>query len=307
MYGTCKDIEGSRSNFCALISFLGVYGCYLFLLSAVAYGEVTQDGLRWVDNDLVGPVRSVREEGFELQRVGAEWIEGESTHVTVSVFNREGTFWEVLRLKPLPNDQYEKSSFCFVRGDGNRIIESFVCNAEKRSVDGTRSVYQYDLRGNLIERRTEVASSRPDKTKEVYEYDSVGRKSVSRLYDSEGGLSAITTYSRNKDNTLLTVQVSTATGDFQAKEIYSLDSMGRTSEVVSLDDEDGMISRTCLRYDDHGKWTERIFSGRGVDSQEVKSYVYDERGNWTKKYSRVIGGGEERRSITRRVIEYFTD
>ncbi len=309
MHRIDKSIEENKfwrlADPCALIGSFGVYGCYLFLVSAIAYGEVTQDGLRWVGDDLVGPVRSVREEEIQLRKVGAEWIEGESIRVVVMTFDRDRTFSETIQLKPLTSERSTRSSLCFVRGDGNRITKSFVCDFERRPIDGSSSVYQYDSKGNLVEESVEIVSGQPDKYREVYVYDAEGRKTVSRLYDSDGTLSAITAYSRNRDNTFLTVQVSNATGGFHAKEVHVLDSMGRTAEVTSLDDKDRVISRTVLRYDDHGKRIERMFSGRGVERQEIDSYEYDERGNWIKKSGRIIEPTVEERFIVRRAIEYF--
>ena len=310
MYRTCGSMD--RSNFsglaqsCAVICILGMYGCSLIVSNTIAYGEVTQNGFRWVGDDLVGAVRSVREEEIQLRSVGTEWIEGESTRVVVSTFNKDRTFWETLQLKPLPNEQSARHSLCFARGDGNRIVESFVCDAEKRPIDGTRAVYRYDSKGNLVEERVERVSGQPDsEVRNVYEYDSTGRKSSWRLFDSEGGISTITTFTPNTENTLLTVQVNTATGDFQAKEVHTLDSMGRATKILSFDHEGKVISRTYLRYDAHGKRTERIFTGQGVNVREVDSYEYDKQGNWVKKSSRKITPTGEQRSIVRRVIDYF--
>jgi|CXWL01.1.fsa_nt_gi hypothetical protein len=86
-----------------------------------------------------------------------------------------------------------------------------------------------------------------------------------------------------------------------------LDSRGRTIEVVSFDQHDGVLSKTHMSYDDHGKRVERVGSGRGGNVREIDSYEYDERGNWTKKISRIIRTSGEERTVTRRAIEYYPD
>lgn len=266
---------------------------------------VTDDGTRWAGIDLVGPVHIVRGTESNLHQVGNDWVEEEPSHEWTITFDREQAFLETVHFKPIVPGLSPRSFLCFARDRKNRIVRAINCDAQKHPTDASENVFSYDSHGHLIEDRVSNLSGKDlADVRTVYEYDVAGRKKTRRIYDSDGALSIQTTF-QYEENRLI-VQMQTATGKFQAKEIYTLDSAGHTTEVVSLDDKDGVISHTRLRYDDHGRRIERISSGRGVERQEIDSYEYDERGNWTKKSSRIIEPTGEERSITRRVIEYFT-
>lgn len=288
----------------ALPIVLVLYGLFIIVSSAVAYGEVTQNGLHWIGGDVVGPVRSLREEEVQLRREGTDWIEGQPTKVLESTFDRDRTIWEVRHLKPLP---VVRSARCFVRGNDDRILQSFICDTERRSIDETRWMYRYNSDGNLIEETAEKNSGQNTTVVilAVYEYDSTGQRVTSRLYDSEGKLSAIITFHLDREKARLTVHATTADGDVQAKEVHTLDSMGRATEVVSFDHEGKVLSRTRLSYDEQGKRIERVFAGQGGEVREIDKYEYDGQGNWTMKLGRKITPIGEQRSIVRRVIEYF--
>lgn len=266
---------------------------------------VTDDGTRWVGIDLVGPVHIVRGTESNLHQVGNDWVEEEPHHEWTRTFDREQTFLEIIHFKPMVPGLSPRSFLCFTRDRNNRIVRAIDCDAQKRPTDTFENEFSYDALGHLIEYRvSNLIHKDPADARTVYEYDAAGRKTTRRMYSLDGTLSTLTTFQYEKNR--LTVHMRTVTGEFQAKEIYTLDSAGHTTEVVSLDDKDGVISHTRLRYDDHGRRIERISSGRGVERQEIDSYEYDERGNWTKKSSRIIEPTGEERSITRRVIEYFT-
>ena len=115
---------------------------------------------------------------------------------------------------------------------------------------------------------------------------STGQKTAHSMYDSDGAFIMTIIMRPNREKNLVTIQVGTAVGELQTKQISAVDSRGRDIETVRFDGHGEILSQTQWSYDDHGKPVERISSGREGDIREFKSYEYDERGNWTKKTTR---------------------
>lgn len=276
-----------------------------------AFGStVTDNGMQWASNDVLGPVHNVRARESTLRQVGNndEWIEEESNHEWILTFDRAQTFTETVHLKPHVPGLSPRRYMCFVRDGYKRIVQFNTCDAERHPIGGSRSVFLYDTQGHLIEERVEQLTGKVTvSSRNLYEYDSTGQKTRTHTYSSDGSLVTIGTYHRDREKNLLISEHRTADGEFQTKEAHMLDSRGRTIEVVSFDQQGGALSETHMSYDDHGKRVERVGSGRGVNVREIDSYEYDERGNWTKKTNRRIQTSGEERTVTHRAIEYYPD
>lgn len=279
----------------------------LGVVSAFSYG-VTDDGMQWVSDDVVGSVYILHIQESTLYRKGGEWVEDEPNHHWILTFDRAKTYTETLHVKPIVPGLDPRSSMCLIRDQNNRIVQSFHCDIEKRPIDNFKNLYLYDAQGRLVEDRVErLEGKRTPDVRNVYDYDSTGEKVAWRVYGSDGSLSTITTFSRDRARNLVTVQVQTATGEFKAKEIHRVDSLGRTIEVESFNLQGETVSKTHSSFNDHGKRVERIFSGRGGGVRELDSYEYDERGNWIKRTRQVFRPSGEERFVTNRVIEYYPE
>jgi hypothetical protein len=289
--------------------------CILWILygavSSHGSSAVTDDGMRWASDDVVGPVHSVHSKTADIHQVGNQWVESEPLYESIVTFDRANTFIEEVTLKPimpvvpgLSPTRYR----CLVRDRDKRILQSFYCDHDRRLIDSFRHVYLYDARGHLVEDRTDrITGEGPTGDRNIYEYDATGQKTAWRWYDSDGVLIQAVLFHPDREKHLVAVQVEAEAGGFQTKEIYAVDSMERPIEIVSFDDHGEILSKTRLSYDDHGKWVERILSARGGDVREVVLYEYDKRGNWIKRTTRTIQPTGEERSITRRRIEYYPD
>jgi len=284
---------------------LGACILWIILGAVSANGSgVTDDGMRLAGHDVVGPIHIVGTQDSDLHQEGTKWVANEPKFVRLSTFDRAETFIETVYLTPSAPELNYRRFTCLARNQDNRIVQSFDCDSEKRPINGFRDMYLYDTQGHLVEELTgdDVAEYR-----NVYEYDATGQKTAHRMYESDGAFIMTIIMHPNREKNLVTIQVRTAAGEFKTKEIYAVDSKGRTIETVSFDEHGEIFSQTQWGYDDHGKRVERILSGRGVDVREVDSYEYDERGNWTKKTTRKIQPSGEERSVTRRTIEYYPD
>jgi hypothetical protein len=262
--------------------------CTLWILfSAVsANGSgVTEDGMRLAGHDVVGPIHVVRTQESDLHQEGIKWVTHEPKFVRISTFDRAETFIETVYLTPsAPEINYRRFT-CLVCNQDNRIVQLVECDSERRPINRFRDVYRYDAQGHLVE---EFTGSDVDEYRNVYEYDTTGQKTAHRMYDSDGAFIMTIIIRPNREKNLVTVQVGTAAGEFQTKEISAVDSKGRDIETVRFDSHGEILSQTQWSYDDHGKWVERRDTGRDGDIRVFNSYEYDEWGNWTKKTTRKI-------------------
>ena len=281
--------------------------CILWILfravSALGSG-VTDDGMRLAGHDVVGPIHIVRTQESDLHQQGTKWVANEPKFVRISTFDRAETFIETVYLTHSAPELNYRRFTCLARNQDNRIVQSFDCDSEKRPINRFRDMYLYDAQGHLAE---ELTGSDVDEYRNVYEYDATGQKIAHSMYDSDGAFIMTIIMRPNREKNLVTVQVGTAVGELQTKQISAVDSRGRDIETVRFDGHGEILSQTQWSYDDHGKPVERISSGREGDIREFKSYEYDERGNWSKKTTRKIRPSGEERSVTRRTIEYYPD
>jgi hypothetical protein len=166
-----------------------MYCCYAILDGAIAVGGLNEDRFDGVHDDPIGFVHVVREQESSLRKEGTEWVEDEIVGVIESTFDKDRTFRETVHLRPVFPGINPRSFSCWVRDLNKRIVQFFVCDAEKRSIDGTRHVYVYGTHGRLIENRVKNLKE-PVSTGErtVYEYDSIGQKTGARTYNSDGAL-----------------------------------------------------------------------------------------------------------------------
>ncbi len=276
-------------------------------LSSLA-DPVSVDGLRWTNNDLIGPVHMVRVTASDLYQTGNEWLEKSSDYEWVATYDRAKLVVEKEHLHPIVKPPLSPKTFtCLARDPNGKIVQAFACNPERSPIDDFRYVFLYNSDGQLAEQLMVHLDEIPSlERREVYEYEA-GQKVAEREYDSHGALKRLITIDRDSETNTLTVYAGTGEGDPWSKSRHILDSMGHRLESISLGPNDEILSRSRMAYDSHGNCTERISSGRGSEFREVILYEYDRWGNWTQKTSHTIQADTESRRITRRTIEYFPD
>jgi hypothetical protein len=308
--GHSSDSAGGASTGRLLVAFTLWSLVQAGAAAGGGWGSVGDDGMWWKSHDVHGSVHTVHQNAYPLRyEEGNGWVEGLSAEESIFTYNRDRTFVETVHLRPhVPGLPAQRFS-CFVRDEKNRIVQFYVCDRERRPADGSRTLFRYSERGLVTEERIEkfeksgvVAIGR-----DVYEYDSMGRETSWRQFGPDGALILTVSISYDLEKNLSVAHRWTGAGQLEAKEIRSLDAMGRIVEVTGFDQNGEVTSVTRLGYDDHGRRMERWSSGRGVEVKEIDAYAYDAKGNWIRRERQVIRPTGEERTVIRRVIEYFPE
>jgi len=283
----------------------GIFLCLVLTAIGANASGVSDDGLRWASDDFVGAVQKIKIIESSYHQSGSNWVENESDHEVLLTFNRDYTFSKEEHSKPLVLGLNPERNLCFVRDEMNRIVRMFVCDDNRRPVDSFVELYVYDAKGQLIEEKREELGVIVHQ--DIYKYDSKGHKMAWHSYGKGGRLGSAVTFDYDTSKNLIRIEVQHSPGGVKNYETQMLDDLQRPIEIISKDQEGEVVAQTTFQYGAHGKWTKRISSGRGGDSQEIRMYEYDQRGNWIKRTSRLLDSGSEKRFVTRRIIEYFSE
>ncbi|HSC57344.1 MAG TPA: hypothetical protein VLC51_09065 [Nitrospira sp.] len=197
-----------------------------------------------------------------------------------------------------------------------------------------RFVYVYDDKRQRLREMSQDQDDPPYLTRR-YAYDAAGRERAEAAYHMCGTFSSLQVFSYNHDGRLheqliyqfrsLGNRVYEYDGQARLKAVlvyknrqlqstvhYRYDDQGRISEHVEVMANATPGNKTAYGYDERGRLVAEEFTNLFDPSVNAQStYEYDDRGNWTKKTTRRVGGSKEGLSqdksleITERTIDYF--
>jgi len=171
--------------------------------------------------------------------------------------------------------------------NGHKIEEVRDDLTYPQDVQRTRRTYRYDDAGNMIE-QARYGANGPPTERETYVYDAHGRRSSTSIYEADGSLLV------------------------RYKHVY--DARGNKIEQANSGEDGIVFIRWISTYDAHGNMTRHVaqFPDGSSSWEEVGTYEYDSRGNWTKRtWSESLpgeaGSQSESAQITTRAITYYAD
>ena len=236
--------------------------------------------------EVIGPVRSLRQETAKLTDIGGETIEGPRVVIQTATFDDHGRMTEQIMNNP----------------DGTR---------KWQSTWNVRSTY--DTNGREIER--ESYNDRGDVTsRTVWVYQTNGILTKSITYGTAGEIKFYTTFEYDESGHKIRADYFDAARSTQSNDVFVYDSRGYLAEVTH---SEGVLQhRDTYKHDDRGNQTEwsvydntghrelKVSSGYSDDSRgnpteflrydskdkvvskEVYTYEFDSRGNWIKSKTR---------------------
>ncbi len=253
--------------------------------------------------------RNTYDNAGNLVRVVVQGDEG--TSVTRTVYDKLGRM-----VKEVSPQQYDPGKDNLAEGKYNGPCTETVYDNKgfvksKTDALGHVTSYEYDDRGNVLE------ETLPNQSKNIYEYDSLNRKTKTWFFDHTNGSTKLleeTGYGQKARNAVTETTVhfsgsegdsatTTEVADFDGNAIETRNADGsrtfsqyQKGQLMRETDEGGNV--TIYTYDALGQQTSKSsqFEGRDVSKEY---YGYDKAGNQTSKKVRVNAPGEEEKlSVT---------
>jgi antitoxin component YwqK of YwqJK toxin-antitoxin module len=208
----------------------------------------------------------------------------------------------------MEEDYYRITSYCLFQYDqvGNLIKTSgrstWYRENGKKEEHQNDSILKYDKNNNVIERRSAQYPSRWIK----YEYDSLNR--LTKETESENGNLYKHEYYYNMQGRKVEDKFS-KNGKNISVHRYCYYESGTVKEDSTIDNKGVLTMKGICYYDKFGNqiYSEWYYSlgeqssSKGIDKWETR-YIYDEKGNWTRKDTYHNGKPWE---VEKRDIEYY--
>ena len=281
----------------------------LLILAAAIFSLAHQVGAQVPKRyEVVGPVRSLRQETAKLMDVGGETVEGPRVLIATATYDKHGNTTERVMNNPDGTLKWKASWIGRSKYDSQGHETERVSYNDSGEVT-TRTIWIYETNGNLSKSITYGAAGEI-RFYDTFEYDESDHKIRADylnadgstrgndvfVYDSRGYLSEIT----HSENIL------------QYRDSYKYDDGGNKTEWSSYDKDGKRGLKVSWVYSDDSKGNPTEFlrydSGDKVLSKEVYTYEFDSRGNWIKsKTRREVFGGQApiiEAEITYRTITY---
>ena len=236
--------------------------------------------------DVVGPVRSFRQETASLTVVGGEAVEGPRVLIQTATYDNRGKITEQVMNNPNGTLKWKASwnerSTHDARG---REIERVSCNTSGEVT--SRTVFVSNNNGSLSESVTYGAAGEIT-FHDTFEYDENGKKIRADYLNPDGSTRAYDVFAYDSRGYLSEVTHSGNT--LQHRDSYKYDDRGNATEW-SINDKSGKRGlKVSWAYgdDSRGMPTEflRYDSSDKVLSKEVYTYEFDSHGNWIKSKTR---------------------
>lgn len=258
--------------------------------------------------DVVGPVKSLRQETARLTDVNGETVEGPRVLIQTATYdnhgntiermvnNRDGTLkwkakWNIRKTFDSQGRETERVSY----NDSGEVT--------------SRTVWLYELNGNLTKSITYGAAGEISFS-DTFEYDENGHKIRADYLNGDGSRRGNDVFEYDSRGHL--TQITHSEGILQYQDCYKYDDRGNQTEWSVYDKNGKRGLKVSWGYGDDSRGIPTEFvqydAGDKVIGKEVYTYEFDSRGNWIKsKTRRELFGGQApiiETEITYRTITY---
>lgn len=258
--------------------------------------------------DVVGPVRSFRQETAKVTEVDGKTAEGQRMLIQTATYDDQGNMTDQVMNNPDGTLKWKLSWIGQSTYDvDGRETERVSCNASGEVT--SRTVFIYDGNGN----RTKViyyGAGDEITFYDTFEYDGNSHKIRADYFNSNGSTRGNDVFAYDSHG--YPSEITHSEGILQYRDRYKYDDRGNETEWSSYDKYGKRGLKISWGYSDdsRGNPTEflRYDSNDKVLSKEVYTYKFDSRGNWIKsKTRREVFGGQApiiETEITYRTITY---
>jgi antitoxin component YwqK of YwqJK toxin-antitoxin module len=265
------------------------------------------------EDDLIGPVQTVRIETSQFSDQAGHWVEGPRGPSVTTTYDVKGN--RIERVTPDNKTLYTYNA----QGD---LRETVSYNPDG-SLSG-RTVYTYDDKGELME----TVSHNPDgslSAKTSCIYDSRGNLTETVYYDAFDTIVHKVVYTYNDKGNLAEEEIYGSSG-IKGRAVYTYDAQGNRTEKAYSDLAHGPglgIDRTVETYDANGNILELItyYTQKAGDPEEreipppskfIYTYEWDTHGNWVKQTQTLCTSESgkpvcEPSLVTYRTITYYSE
>ncbi len=258
--------------------------------------------------EVVGPVRSFRQETAKLKELKGEIVEGPRVLIQTATFNNHGD-----AIERLVNNS-DGSLKWKARWIARSTYDSQGRETERVSYDDngkvtTRTVWVYESNGNLTKSIT-YGEAGEVKFCDTFEYDKNGHKIRADYMNGDGSTRGSDLFVYDSPGNL--TEVTHSEGTAQYRDTYKYDDRGNQTEWSVYDKNGKRGRKVSWGYSDDSRGNPTEFvqydNSDKVVSKEIYSYEFDSHGNWIKsKTIRKVFNGQApftETEITYRTIEY---
>ena len=258
--------------------------------------------------EVMGPVRSLRQETAKLTEIGGDNIEGPRVLIQTATFDNHGKMTEQLMNNPDGTLKWKAKWTVRSTYDTNgREMERVSYNDSDEVT--SRTVWVYQTNGNLIKSITHGASGEI-RFYDTFKYDENGHKIRADYFSADGSTRGNDVFVYDTRGYL--TEITHSEGVLQYRDTYKHDDRGNQTEWSVYDKSGQRGLKVCSGYSDDSRRNPTEFlrynSDDKVVSKEVYTYEFDSRGNWIKSKTRreMLGGQAPiiEKEITYRTITY---
>jgi hypothetical protein len=258
--------------------------------------------------EVIGPVRSLRQETAKLTDIGGETIEGPRVLIQTATFDNRGRMTEQVMNNPDGTLKWQLNWTVRSTYDTNGREMERVSYNDSGEVT-SRTVWVYQANGNLTKSITYGAAGEI-RFYDTFEYDESGHKIRANYFNADGSTRGNDCFVYDSRGYL--TEVTHSEGVQQFRDTYKHDDRGNQTEWSVYDKTGQRGLKVSFGYSDDSRGIPTEFlrydSNDKVVSKEVYTYEFDSRGNWIKsKTRREVFGGQApiiAKEITYRTLTY---
>jgi hypothetical protein len=256
--------------------------------------------------DVLGPVKSFRQETAKVTEVGKEAIEGPRVLIQTATFDDHGNTLERVMNNPDGTLKWKVSWVGRATYDANgRETERITLN--EKGVESRRTVSLYDGDGNL--NRSLTYDSGRLVFDDIFEYDQQGHKIRADYFNADRSRRGTDLFAYDSNGYLREIRHSEG---ISRRDSFRNDELGNPLEWLAYDQDGRRVMKVSWEYSDNSRQSPAAYLRYGdndkVFSKESFIYEFDSQGNWIKsKTTREVFGGQTpiiETEITYRTIIY---
>jgi len=245
----------------------------ILMLTIQAFAQYAPD---FVDDKIIGKVKSIKETGYELNDRFGKMVKGKFQGYTIKNYNDRGDLTEQNKYGADNKLQYKIKCTYKYDTQGNKIEHDFY------SKDGKLSTI-YKLKFNDKKQNIESSSYSADGrfcAKIINKFDNRGNVVEECSYSSNGKIIQKNIYRFDEHNNLKEVNNFDMNGQLTSRDTYTYDNHNnKTNHTSKLTDGNVNSSNNfSYKYDSFGRKIEE----RCKEFNSINKYEYDKKNNWVK-------------------------